>query len=542
VSRYIFVTGGVVSSLGKGISAASLGHLFKARGLRVTLVKIDPYLNVDAGTMNPYQHGEVFVTDDGAETDLDLGHYERFLDENLGRRNNITTGQVYRRVIEKERRGAYLGNTVQVIPHITDEIKACLREAAEATDAEITIVEIGGTVGDIEGLPFLEAIRQMRLDEGPHRVAYLHVTLIPHLTPGGEAKSKPTQHSVRELRSIGIAPDGLLCRSRTPLTRDLRQKLSLFCDVPVEAVFSAPDTDNIYELPLQFEEQGLPRILLQRLGMPDGEPDHRDWAALMERVRKPKGQVEIALVGKYTGLKDSYLSVTEALRHGGFANRVTVDIEWLDAEQLDPAETARALERVDGILVPGGFGIRGIEGKIAAVRYAREHGKPFLGLCLGLQVATIEFARHVCGLGGADSTEFHADTPHPVIHLLPSQEGVAEMGATMRLGAYPCTLAPGSRAAEVYGEPVVNERHRHRYEVNNEYRATLESHGLRCSGLYVEEDLVEAIELPGHPYFLATQAHPEFRSRPIRPHPLFREFIAAALRHAEGRSRVAVGA
>ena len=538
MSHYIFVTGGVVSSLGKGITAASLGYLLKARGLRVTLVKIDPYLNVDAGTMNPFQHGEVFVTDDGAESDLDLGHYERFLDENLTRRNNITTGQVYQRVIEKERRGAYLGNTVQVIPHVTDEIKAYIREAAEAANAEVTIVEIGGTVGDIEGLPFLEAIRQMRLDEGPARVAYLHVTLIPYLAPTGEAKTKPTQHSVRELRSIGISPDALMCRTRIPLTPEMRRKLSLFCDVPPEAVFSGPDTDNIYELPLEFEAQGLPRIVLQQLGLPDDPPDHAEWTALVERIRNPRGTVSIALVGKYTGLKDSYLSVVEALRHGGFANDVTVDITWVDAEQLDPPETERALTQADGVLVPGGFGARGIEGKIAAVRYARETGKPFLGLCLGLQVAVIEFARHGCGLDGAHSTEFAPDTPHPVIHLLPSQRGVAELGGTMRLGAYPCTLAPDSRAAAIYGEPVVMERHRHRYEVNNDYRDTFEQHGLRCSGIYVDEDLVETIELPDHPYFTAIQAHPEFRSRPTRPHPLFREFIAAALRHADERHRL----
>lgn len=527
--KFVFVTGGVASSLGKGITAASLGRLLKARGFKVAMQKIDPYLNVDAGTMNPYQHGEVFVTEDGAETDLDLGHYERFVDINLTRKSNVTTGQIYGAVIEKERRGEYLGQTVQVIPHITDEIKRRIHEVAEEWDADVTIVEIGGTVGDIEGLPFLEAARQFKLDVGADHVLYLHVTLIPTVA-GGELKTKPTQHSVRELRSIGIQPDGLVCRTPMPLTEEMRRKIALFCDTPNDAIFEAVDTDFIYEVPLMLEEQGMAKWVMQRLGLTDGEPDLTDWRELVRRGRNPVGEVNIAMVGKYVQLRDAYLSVVEALKHGGFAHQVCVRIRWVDAEQLNDETAPLLLNGIDGIVVPGGFGYRGIEGKIVAIKYARENGIPFLGLCLGLQCAVIEFARNVCGLDGANSTEFDEGTRHPVIALMDEQRRVVQKGGTMRLGAYPCFLKPGTKIAEIYGTHLVYERHRHRYEVNPRYHEILERHGMVLGGISPDGKLVEAIELSDHPFFVATQFHPEFKSRPNRPHPLFTAFIGAALR------------
>lgn len=539
--KFVFVTGGVASSLGKGITAASLGRLLKARGLKVALQKIDPYLNVDAGTMNPYQHGEVFVTEDGAETDLDLGHYERFVDINLTRKSNVTTGQIYGAVIEKERRGEYLGQTVQVIPHITDEIKRRIREVADEWDADVTIVEIGGTVGDIEGLPFLEAARQFKLDVGAEHVLYLHVTLIPTVA-GGELKTKPTQHSVRELRSIGIQPDGLVCRTPLPLTDEMRRKIALFCDTPIDAIFEAVDTDFIYEVPLLLEEQGIARWVMQRLGLSDGSPDLNDWRELVRRGRNPLNEVTIAMVGKYVQLRDAYLSVVEALKHGWFANQVRVRIQWVDAEQLSEETALSLLKGVDGIVVPGGFGYRGIEGKIVAIKYARENGIPFLGLCLGLQCAVIEFARNVCGLKGANSTEFDEETRYPVIALMDEQRRVVQKGGTMRLGAYPCFLKPGTKIAEIYGTQLVYERHRHRYEVNPRYHETLEKHGLTLCGISPDGKLVEAIELTDHPFFVATQFHPEFKSRPNRPHPLFAAFIAAALRQKERIPSAAVAA
>ena len=527
--KFVFVTGGVASSLGKGITAASLGRLLKARGFKVAMQKIDPYLNVDAGTMNPYQHGEVFVTEDGAETDLDLGHYERFVDINLTRKSNVTTGQIYGAVIEKERRGEYLGQTVQVIPHITDEIKRRIHEVAEEWDADVTIVEIGGTVGDIEGLPFLEAARQFKLDVGADHVLYLHVTLIPTVA-GGELKTKPTQHSVRELRSIGIQPDGLVCRTPMPLTEEMRRKIALFCDTPNDAIFEAVDTDFIYEVPLMLEEQGMAKWVMQRLGLTDGEPDLTDWRELVRRGRNPVGEVNIAMVGKYVQLRDAYLSVVEALKHGGFAHQVCVRIRWVDAEQLNDETAPLLLNGIDGIVVPGGFGYRGIEGKIVAIKYARKNGIPFLGLCLGLQCAVIEFARNVCGLDGANSTEFDEGTRHPVIALMDEQRRVVQKGGTMRLGAYPCFLKPGTKIAEIYGTHLVYERHRHRYEVNPRYHEILERHGMVLGGISPDGKLVEAIELSDHPFFVATQFHPEFKSRPNRPHPLFTAFIGAALR------------
>jgi len=529
-TKYVFVTGGVVSAIGKGITAASLGLLLKRRGYRVALVKIDPYINVDAGLMNPFQHGEVYVTDDGAETDLDLGHYERFIDEPLSKLANITTGQVYGDVIAKERDGNYyLGQTVQVIPHITDEIKECIRAAARHHDADICIVEIGGTVGDIEGEPFLEAIRQMRIDEGPEHVCYVHVTLIPYLDTVEELKTKPTQHSVQALRRAGIQPALIVCRSKLPLTEETYNKVSLFCDVPVSNVIEGRDADNLYEIPLAMEQQGIADLVTDQLGLPSGEPDLDDWRDLVKRIKAPTHQVKIAMVGKYMNLHDSYLSVTESLAHAGAANDARVDIEYVDSEDIEKEGSAAFLSDVAGILVPGGFGDRGIEGKIAAIQYARENNIPFLGLCLGLQCAVVEFARNACGLAGANSREFEPETPHPVVIYLKEQEYVTEMGGTMRLGAYPCVLTAGSLAAQLYASSEVSERHRHRYEVNNAYRDELAAAGMVFSGTSPEGDLVELIELPEHPFFIATQAHPEFKSRPNRAHPLFRGLIAAAL-------------
>ncbi len=529
-AKYVFVTGGVVSAIGKGITTASLGLLLKRRGYRVALVKIDPYINVDAGLMNPFQHGEVYVTDDGAETDLDLGHYERFIDEPLSQLANITTGQVYGDVIAKERDGDYyLGQTVQVIPHITDEIKECIRAAARHNDADICIVEIGGTVGDIEGEPFLEAIRQMRIDEGPEHVCYVHVTLMPYLDTVSELKTKPTQHSVQALRRAGIQPALIVCRTKLPLTEEIYNKISLFCDVPVSNVIEGRDADNLYEIPLAMERQGIADLVAGQLRLPSGEPDLDDWRDLVKRIKSPTHEVKIAMVGKYMNLHDSYLSVTEALTHAGAANDARVCIEYVDSEEIEKDGPEEFLSDVAGILVPGGFGDRGIEGKVAAIQYARENNLPFLGLCLGLQCAVMEFACNACGLAGANSREFDPETPHPVVIYLKEQEYVTELGGTMRLGAYPCVLTAGSLAAQLYESDQISERHRHRYEVNNAYRDELEAGGMVFSGTSPEGDLVELIELPDHPFFIATQAHPEFKSRPNRAHPLFRGLIAAAL-------------
>jgi len=532
VTKYIFVTGGVASALGKGITAASIGRMMKSRGLRVTMLKFDPYVNVDAGTMNPHQHGEVFVTDDGAETDMDLGHYERFIDENLGRANNTTTGKIYNAVIARERRGEYLGGTVQVIPHVTNEIKDEIRSLAAAKEADILITEVGGTVGDIESLPFLEAIRQFRRTAGEQNVMYIHVSLIPHLRAAGELKTKPTQHSVKELRSIGIQPDVIVCRTERPLVRALKEKIALFCDVEPEAVIQAIDARSIYEVPLILEEEGLAGIILRRLGLDLPEPDLAEWRAIVGRVLHPQRNVRIGLVGKYMGVEDSYVSIVEALRHGGIANDCGVEITKLDSEQIEgwgDADLAAQLVPQHGLLVCPGFGARGVEGKVRAIRYAREEGVPFLGICFGLQWAVVEFARHVCGLEGANTTEVDPQTPHPVISLLAEQRGIADKGGTMRLGRYPCHITPGSRAFEAYGVSVVGERHRHRYEVNNAYRRILEERGMRVAGIFPEQDLVEIVELPDHPWFVGTQFHGEYRSRPNRPHPLYSAFVRAAL-------------
>jgi CTP synthase len=525
--KFIFVTGGVASGLGKGITTASLGRLFKSRGLRVALQKLDPYVNVDPGTMNPFEHGEVFVLDDGAETDLDLGHYERFTDENLHRGSNLTTGAVYSAVIQKERRGDYLGKTVQVIPHITDEIKERIRSYAIAENADLLIVEVGGTVGDIESLPFLEAIRQLRNEVGRDRCAFVHVSLMPFIGPTGELKTKPTQHSVKELRSLGLQPDVIVCRSDRPIGRHLKEKISLLCDVPISGVVSAPDADSIYRVPPMLRREGLDRELANHLGIAS-EPDFSEWTALVERIDAATEPVSIAIVGKYVNLRDAYLSVIEALRHGGFHHGARVDIAWVSSDDLAGADPAEVLAGIDGIVVPGGFGWRGVEGKLEAIRYARENGVPFLGLCLGLQCAVIEFAQNVCGLAGANSSEFDPATPHPVIDLLPEQKNVTDLGGSMRLGAQPCHVVPGTRAAAAYGEQVVYERHRHRYEVNPAYHQILGEHGLVFSGLSPDGRLVEIIELPDHPFFMGSQFHPELRSRPTRPHPLFREFVGAA--------------
>ncbi len=534
-TKYVFVTGGVVSAIGKGITTASLGMLLKRRGYRVALLKADPYLNTDAGLMNPFQHGEVYVTDDRAETDLDLGHYERFVDESMSSLSNVTTGQVYAEVIRKERHGGYyLGATIQVIPHVTDEIKARIRKCAKHYEADICIVEVGGTVGDIESQPFLEAIRQMRTDEGRDNVCFVHVTLVPFLGTVGELKTKPTQHSVRELRSMGIQPDLLVCRTTAPLTKDIRAKIALFCDIPTEHVIEARDIENtLYGIPLAMEEQGIARLTTKVLHLEDREPDLEDWRELMRPLSHPSRQVRIAMVGKYMDLRDSYLSVTEAIKHAGGANDAEVIVDYVDSEHIEKHGAAALLAGVSGILVPGGFGHRGIEGKIEAIRYARENGIPYLGLCLGLQTAVIEFARNVCRLDGANSKEFDEETPHPVVIYLKEQEYLTELGATMRLGAFPCALKPGSLAERLYGSSEISERHRHRYEVSNAYRARLEECGLSFSGTSPEGDLVEMIELPDHPFFIASQFHPEFKSRPNRPHPLFRGFIAAALERSE---------
>jgi CTP synthase len=536
-TRFIFVTGGVVSSLGKGISAASLGRLLVARGLTVGLQKFDPYINVDPGTMSPYQHGEVFVTEDGAETDLDLGHYERFTDSNTSHASNVTAGGIYDTVIRRERRGDYLGGTVQVVPHITDEIKQRIALIAESSDVDFVITEIGGTVGDIESLPFLEAIRQFPVDVGRRRCMFIHLTLVPYISHAGELKTKPTQHSVNELRRIGIAPDMLMCRSEGSLSNDIRKKIALFASLPMEAIVSACDVDNIYKVPLTFRDQGVDDFVLEHFGLEAPAPDLSKWTEPIERAARATRTVRIALVGKYVQLEDAYLSVSEALRHAASLQDGRVEIEWIDSESLeggDEQEAFRRLSGADGILIPGGFGGRGIEGKIVAARFAREQQIPYLGICLGMQVAVAEFARHVAGMEGANSTEFDIETPFPVIDLLPEQKEVADLGGTMRLGADPIKLHADSRALEMYGEAVIYERHRHRYEVNNRLRKRLQSAGLRVSGTSPDERLVEVIELDGHPFFVASQFHPEFKSRPERPAPLFRDFVAAALRRAGG--------
>ncbi|MCL2336574.1 MAG: CTP synthase [Firmicutes bacterium] len=530
MAKFIFVTGGVVSSLGKGITAASLGQLLKSRGLKVTIQKLDPYINIDPGTMSPYQHGEVFVTDDGAETDLDLGHYERFIDAALGKSNNVTTGGIYWSVIDKERRGDYLGATVQVIPHITNEIKERVRRIAEERDPDVVIVEIGGTVGDIESLPFLEAIRQLKSDLGRNNVMYIHVTLVPYLRVANELKTKPTQHSVKELRSIGIQPDALVCRTEQPLSREMVDKLALFCDTDPDAVVQAVDASHIYEVPLMLEDEGLADLAVRRLGLQcQSQPDLVQWRSMVEKMKSLQRRITVGLVGKYVALPDAYISVAESLRHAGLFHGVGVDICWINAEELENMDAADLLAEVAGVVVPGGFGDRGVEGKINAINYARLNKMPFLGLCLGMQLAVVEYARNVLGWPGANSTEFDAATPYPVIDLLPEQKELDKMGGTMRLGKYPCRLLNGTKARRAYGEEVIYERHRHRYELNNQYREALGAAGIVFSGVFPERSLVEIIELQDHPWFLATQFHPEFKSRPYRPHPLFREFIGAAL-------------
>ena len=537
MAKFVFVTGGVMSSLGKGLTSSSLGRLLKSRGLRVTMCKLDPYINVDPGTMNPFEHGEVFVTEDGGETDLDLGHYERFIDEYLHKDSNATTGQIYSSVIAKERRGDYLGKTVQVIPHITDEIKERIRRLGRE-NIDVVIVEVGGTVGDIEIVPFLEAIRQFRRDVGRDNVCYLHLTLVPHSLPAGEQKTKPTQHSVTELRGRGIQPDVIVCRSHEPISENLKRKISLLCDVSTDAVVSEIDAENIYEIPLDLHEEGLDDIVCRilRLDEADRQIDLSSWEALVERVRAASEVVRIGVIGKYVNLPDAYLSVVEALKHAGFHHGAKVEIDWVQAEEITGMLAAARLDSLDGIVIPGGFGERGLEGKIAAAGYAREHAIPCLGLCLGLHMMVVEFARSVVGLEGANSRELAPTTPHPVIDLMDDQVGVEEKGATMRLGACLAQLQPGSQVAAIYGSEVVSERHRHRYELNPRYRDRLVEAGLSCSGASPDGRLVEFIELPGHPFWVATQAHPEFKSRPDRPHPLFRALVGAALNRAHERT------
>ncbi len=534
MAKYVFVTGGVTSSLGKGITAASIGRLLKSRGLSVSIMKLDPYVNVDPGTMSPYQHGEVFVTDDGAETDLDLGHYERFIDENLSVDSNATTGSIYSAVLAAERRGEYLGKTVQVIPHITDEIKRRICLLA-GDDVDVVITEVGGTVGDIEILPYLEAIRQFRLDVGRDNVCYIHVTLVPFIGPSGEQKTKPTQHSVTELRSRGVQPDAIVCRSEAPISDDLKRKISNLCDVPFGAVVNAPDASSLYEIPLVLHDEGLDRVVCELLRFEDRDVDLSEWEALVRRIGSADRLVRVGIIGKYVSLRDAYLSVAEALNHGGFHNRARIDVEWIQAEEVEGLLAAGPLSELDGIVIPGGFGERGTEGKVMAATFAREEGIPCLGLCLGLQMMTIDFARNVCGLEGANSSEMDPTTSHPVIDLMESQRDVTDKGGTMRLGAYVAQLLPGSLVARAYGTEVVAERHRHRYEFNSAYRSRFEEAGLVCSGMSPDGRLVEFIELPGHPFWVGTQAHPEFKSRPNRASPLFREFVRAALERAEGR-------
>ena len=534
-TKFIFVTGGVVSSLGKGIAAASLGRLLAERGLRVSIQKFDPYINVDPGTMSPFQHGEVYVTDDGAETDLDLGHYERFIDRSLSQANNITTGRIYQSVISKERRGEYLGGTVQVVPHITDEIKSSIRRLAPEHDVVIT--EIGGTVGDIESLPFLEATRQFRQEVGRDNAMFIHLTLVPYLAASGELKTKPTQHSVRELMELGIQPDILICRAERQLSEEIKRKIALFCNVDHACVVENRDAETIYEVPLRFHDQNLDSLVCERLGLDVKEPDLRPWSAMVKKITHPSKRARIAVVGKYTALTDAYKSIQEALVHGGIANEVGVDMEWVSSDSFTDMEAiGRILSRFDGLLVPGGFGERGVEGMVDAVRWARENGLPFFGICLGLQVAIIEFARNVCQLRETNSSEFAADCENPVISLLESQQQVETLGGTMRLGSYPCRIKAGSRTERIYGMEEVGERHRHRYEVNNAYRDTLAEFGMQCTGLSPDGSLVEIIELANHPWFIGCQFHPELRSRPMRPHPLFASFVGAAAARANDRT------
>ncbi|ATB31076.1 CTP synthase [Melittangium boletus] len=527
-TKYIFVTGGVVSSLGKGLASASIGALLENRGLDLTLLKLDPYINIDPGTMSPFQHGEVFVTDDGGETDMDLGHYERFTNARMSRLNNFTTGRIYHSVIQKERRGEYLGKTVQVIPHITDEIKSCIRQAAQGVD--VVIVEVGGTVGDIESLPFLEAIRQMRYDVGAGNTIYIHLTLLPYIGAAGEVKTKPTQHSVMKLREIGIQPDFLICRTDREISRELKDKIAMFCNVDTGNVFTSPDVKSIYELPLELHRQGLDERLTETLNIWSRAPRLERWEDILRKVYSPgRGEVTVAMVGKYVDLKESYKSLNESLMHGGIANDVKVNLRFVDSQEVEEKGAEKILGDVDAILVPGGFGVRGTEGKISAVRYAREKRVPFFGICLGLQMAVVEFSRNVLGLAGANSLEFNEHTPHPVVTLMESQVKVQDKGGTMRLGTYACALKPDSLAHKLYGEDIIHERHRHRYEVNNTYRGRMQEAGLVVSGHNPELNLVEMIELPDHPYFIGCQFHPEFKSKPFAPHPLFSGFIRAAL-------------
>lgn len=539
MTKFVFVTGGVVSGLGKGITAASMGRLLKNRGLNVTIQKFDPYINVDPGTMSPYQHGEVFVTEDGAETDLDLGHYERFIDNNLSAANNVTSGKIYWSVISKERRGDYLGGTVQVIPHVTNEIKERIRQAAKP-DTDVVITEIGGTVGDIESLPFLEAIREMKSEVGRENTLYIHVTLIPFLKMAGEVKTKPTQHSVAELRSIGINPHIIVCRTQVPLTLDVKRKIALFCDTDVDSVIEGRDADVLYEVPLMLHDEGLDDIVLRHFKIEAPEPNLTEWRDMVHRIKHLHQRVQIAVVGKYVSLPDAYASVIAALNHGGYDNHATVDIRWVHSEEVTDENVADMLHGVDGILVPGGFGDRGIDGKISAARYARESGIPYFGICLGMQVAVVEYARTVAGLTEAHSSEIRPDTPHPVIDLLPEQKHVEDKGGTMRLGSYACRLLPGTLSAQAYGDTWVTERHRHRYEFNNDYRAQLEQHGLRIAGTSPDGRLVEIVEVEKHPWFVGVQFHPEFTSRPNRPQPLFRDFIRASLIHQQEKRGGAV--
>jgi CTP synthase len=533
-TKYVFVTGGVVSSLGKGIAAASLGRLLKARGLHVTIMKLDPYINVDAGTMNPYQHGEVYVTEDGAETDLDLGHYERFIDEDMSRLNNATTGQIYHSVITKERKGDFLGATVQVIPHITGEIKDRIYQVADAKEKyDVLIVEVGGTVGDIESLPFLEAIRQIALEHGPQSCLFLHVTLIPFLGTTGEVKTKPTQHSVRELREIGIQPDLLLCRTQHTLETKVREKIALFCNVSKDDVFEVKDVESVYELPLVLEQEGLGARVLKHLGMRNKEPDLAEWKSLVSRIKHPSNVVRIGVCGKYVEVRDSYKSIIEAFVHAGAHHDVRVELRWIEAEDFEKQSAAELLAGCSGVLVPGGFGERGLEGKLAAVHYARVNGLPYLGLCLGLQVAVIEYARNVCGIKKATSREFSDDVKHAVIDYMPEQRGIRHKGATMRLGSYPCFLSRGSLAHKAFGVDAITERHRHRFEVNNTFRDALENAGMKVSGVWPEGNLVEIIELGDHPWFVGVQFHPELKSRLTKPHPLFRDFVKACVDQAQ---------
>lgn len=535
-TKYIFITGGVVSGLGKGITAASLGRLLKSRGLKVTAQKLDPYLNVDPGTMNPVQHGEVFVTDDGAETDLDLGHYERFIDESLSQNSNLTSGRVYWKVISDERKGVYGGQTIQIIPHVTNEIKRYINRNAD-TGADVCLVEIGGTVGDIESQPFLEAIRQFAVEAGRENCLFIHVTLVPYLAASDELKSKPTQHSVKEMLSIGISPDIIVCRTEHPLTDDIKNKIALFCNVDKECVIENNNCDILYAVPMMLKEQHMDDVVIKKLGIECAEPNLEDWENMLYALRNPKQTVKIAMVGKYVELHDSYISVNEALKHGGIETRSAVDIDWIDSETLegDDVNLDDILGEVDGILVPGGFGSRGIEGKINACQYARIHGIPYLGICLGMQIAIIEFARHVLGMNGANSAEINPDTPFPVIDILPEQKEVTDMGGTMRLGQYPCTLNPESKSYELYGASMIYERHRHRYEVNNDYRNDLLSGGMIFAGTSPDNHIVEMVEIPNHPWFVACQFHPEFKSRPNKPHPLFRGFVTAASKHKNSK-------